>query len=73
MTTPTPPDPALIAELVRENEWLRARVVILEKALTQARDDLADWGAYASDYFQEKWGLEADIAAVEAALVEEPK
>ena len=46
----------------------RLRIARLEEALRQARDDMQGWGAYASGYFQEKWGLEADLAAIDAAL-----
>lgn len=37
-------------ELERENESIRA-------LLLEAADDIADWGGYASKYFQEKHGL----------------
>jgi len=33
---------------------LRAEVERLKTALAEAADDLADWGAYASEYFQQK-------------------
>lgn len=40
----------LTKEAERENESLRA-------LLLEAADDIADWGRYASEYFQEKHGL----------------
>jgi len=42
----------------------------LVKALQQARDDLADWGAYAPEYFQEKWGLEDDLNALDVIIAD---
>ena len=41
---------AMLRLLYEENEGLR--VLLLEAA-----DDIADWGNYASEYFQEKHGL----------------
>jgi hypothetical protein len=29
-----------------------------------------EWGEYASEYFQEKWGLQDDIVKLEKALAE---
>lgn len=40
----------------------------LRAALAEAREDVASWGAYASDYFQEKWDLAGDLARIDAAL-----
>ena len=40
----------------------------LIKALVRARDDMEGWGAYASPYFQEKWDLAADLAALDAVI-----
>lgn len=52
----------------------------LLEALKDARIDIEEWGAYAGDYFQEKWGLQEDlsrydrlIAAVEALRKEKPE
>lgn len=52
----------------------------LLEALKDARIDIEEWGAYAGDYFQEKWGLQEDlsrydrlIAAVEAMRKEKPE
>jgi hypothetical protein len=44
-----------------ENERLRA-------ALDDAADLIAEWGAYASDYFKEKWGLDDVVARIRATL-----
>ena len=40
---------------IEENQRLR-------ELLTEAADEIEHWGSYASDYFQEKHGLDADIA-----------
>lgn len=40
----------------------------LRDALRQAREDLESWGAYASDYFKEKWDLAGDLARIDAEL-----
>jgi hypothetical protein len=37
-------------------------------ALAEARDDMAGWGAYASDYFQEKWDLAGDLVKIDKIL-----
>ena len=42
----------------------------LRAALIDAADSVEDWGAYAAEYFQEKWDLKGDIAAIRAAAVE---
>lgn len=49
---------------------LQARVKVLEDALKVAADDIQEWGGYASDYFQKKWNLKADVDAARAALKE---
>lgn len=33
-----------------------------------ARECVAEWAAYASDYFREKWGLDDDLARIDAAI-----
>jgi hypothetical protein len=48
-----------------ENEALRA-------ALAQAADDIESWGAYASDYFQQKHDLQGDIDRARSALKGQP-
>lgn len=40
----------------------------LHKWLTEARELIESWGAYASDYFQEKWGLQDDLMMIDEAL-----
>jgi predicted Zn-dependent protease len=37
-------------------------------ALKDANDAIEHWGAYASDYFQQKWDLQSDINAARAAI-----
>lgn len=44
--------------------WQLVEKKELEKAclwMQQAAEDIADWGGYASEYFQEKHGLQSDI------------
>jgi hypothetical protein len=43
----------------------------LREALTEAREDVAHWGGYASDYFKEKHDLAGDLARIDAALAKE--
>lgn len=38
-----------------------ARIAELEAALKAAAEDIGDWGAYASQYFQEKWDLAGEV------------
>lgn len=45
----------------------RQRDQLLE-ALNEAKYLIADWGAYASPYFQEKHDLSGDIAKIEAVI-----
>jgi hypothetical protein len=52
----SPDKPALQAGDDREAE--RAELLL---ALKDARDDIESWGAYATDYFQDKWDLEGCI------------
>lgn len=46
-------------------EWLlaesQAREKVLRDGLSQAAEDMAGWGAYASEYFQDKWNLAGDV------------
>ena len=44
------------------NDALRARIAQLEAGYAEAIEDIADWGAYADSYFQEKWDLHGGIA-----------
>ncbi len=43
----------------------------LREALIEAREDVAHWGGYASDYFKEKHDLGGDLARIDAALAKE--
>jgi hypothetical protein len=43
-----------------------ADVERLKRALSEAADLIEEWGAYASPYFQEKWGLADDVARIRA-------
>jgi len=40
----------------------------LLQALKDATDAIEHWGAYASDFFQQKWDLHSDINAARAAI-----
>jgi hypothetical protein len=48
------------------NDELRTQLATAQAALTEAADDIADWGTYASDYFKEKHGLVACVAKYRA-------
>lgn len=52
----------------RDVEALRERVKVLEDALSEAIEDIEEWGAYASDYFKDKHGLAECLAKHRAAL-----
>ena len=41
---------------------LQARVADLEAGLKDAAASVGEWGAYASQYLQEKWNLTGEIA-----------
>lgn len=41
---------------------------LLRAELENARELVIEWGAYASEYFQEKYDLAGDIARLDAAL-----
>ena len=47
---------------------LEAEVERLRAALQDAIETVEGWGCYANEYFQEKWGLEDDLARLRAAL-----
>lgn len=53
-----------IAEMVRRINMHNELVDELE----EARDDIAGWGVYASEYFQEKWDLKGHIARVNLTI-----
>ena len=46
----------------RVNAELRAENELLRKNLLEASEEIANWGAYASDYFQEKHDLSGCVA-----------
>src|SRR6185437_3455459 len=39
---------------------LEAELLVYKEALKLACESVKEWGAYADEYFQEKWNLEAD-------------
>lgn len=47
---------------------LRALNTELVEGLKEAREDVNSWASYASDYFKEKWDLEADLARIDALI-----
>lgn len=47
---------------------LEANRQMLVEALTQAIDDLQEWGCYVPDYFKEKHKFKDDVNAARAAL-----
>lgn len=51
-----------------ERDQLRAEVATLRTLLTEAAEDIADWGAYAGEYFQQKHDLAGCVARYRAAL-----
>lgn len=58
----------LYRELREERDQLRAEVEGLRSLLAEAASDVADWGAYASDYFQQKHDLAGCVAKYRAAM-----
>lgn len=46
----------------------RALIQQALEGLEDRRSEIADWGAYASDYFQEKWGLASSITAYDGVI-----
>ena len=44
------------------------RIMELEAALRRAKADMQSWGSYADVYFREKWSLDGDLDAIDAAL-----
>jgi len=45
-----------------------ARILELTACLVEARSNMEDWAAYASDYFRQKHNLAADLAAIDEVL-----
>ena len=53
---------ATIRSLAAERDALQACVAELEGALKDAAASVGEWGAYASQYLQEKWDLPGEVA-----------
>jgi hypothetical protein len=51
----------LIKSLRQQLAECQALEKVFREALSQAAEDMDDWGAYASEYFQEKWNLKGDV------------
>jgi hypothetical protein len=51
----------------------RALADDLAAELVKAREMVASWAAYASEYFQEKWNLAADLGHLDAVIAEYEK
>ena len=60
------PTEALVSTLVSRIEALEKGVKAAADALDEAAEDIADWGGYASDYFQEKHHLVECVAQTKA-------
>ncbi|WP_404943628.1 hypothetical protein R1Y13_13550 [Pseudomonas sp. NY8938] len=54
---------------MRQRDQLRAENEALRKALLEASEEVATWGAYASEYFQEKHDLAGCVAKLHAAAM----
>lgn len=57
---------AEVDRLTADLATARAEITELRAALREAADDIESWGAYASDYFQEKWDLAGDVTKYRA-------
>ncbi len=55
-------DKERIAELER-------RLAVAVETLKNAKENISDWGEYASAYFQEKYDLKGDIARIDTTLI----
>ena len=55
-------------ELMQKIESLQRERDELVALPEEAVQDISDWGAYASEYFQEKWNLNGCIEKYKAAL-----
>jgi len=51
----------------------KARIAELEGVLADATQEVEEWGAYASEYFQEKHDLAGTVARFRAALSQQGK
>lgn len=49
-----------VQQLKDENDALTAEVERLKSLLAEAHEAVCNWGSYAGDYFQEKWGWKED-------------
>lgn len=52
-------------------EFLRSEIYRLQATVSDAAEMVADWGAYAGEYFQQKHDLEGDIASLRFAATSE--
>ena len=64
------PGPVNDVALIRlsDHEADKARIAELELLLSDAAQEIEDWGAYAPEYFQEKHDLAGVVARFRAAL-----
>lgn len=56
-----------VKEMARKYAEAKVEIERLRAALLDALEDVEHWGAYASEYFQEKWNLAGDIARIREA------
>ena len=59
-------NPVVVLELIRQRDELLA-------ALKDARELVDSWGAYASNYMQEKYDLAGDLDRLDAAIAKAEK
>lgn len=64
------PTCTILKEAADEITALRAKVKALQEALVDASERVADWGAYAGKYFQEKHDLEGEVSRIRRAAQE---
>ena len=47
-------------DYIKELEKANNEIKLLKRLLSEASNDILDWGGYASNYFQDKYNLDAD-------------
>jgi hypothetical protein len=51
------------------NAGLRAEVGRLRESLSEAADEIESWGAYASEYFQQKHSLDGTVSRIRGSAM----
>jgi uncharacterized coiled-coil DUF342 family protein len=62
----------LTLEYIKERDELLKEIERLREKYKEAIDDIEEWGAYAPEYFQEKWKLKECIEQHRTELKEGP-